>query len=60
MLNSPHTAAGIRSEPSPSFPCATGTIADATAAAAPPDDPPGVRRRSHGLRATPKALSVNG
>ena len=58
--NRPQTAAGMRTEPSPSVPCAIGTIADATAAADPPDDPPGVRCRSHGLRAIPNALSVNG
>ncbi len=28
----------------------------ATAAADPPDDPPGTRPKSHGLRVTPKAL----
>jgi hypothetical protein len=39
------------------LPCAIGTIAAATAAALPPDDPPGVRAVSHGLRATPNALS---
>ena len=50
----------MRTEPSPSVPWATGTIADATAAAAPPDEPPAVRRGSHGLRAMPNALSVNG
>lgn len=60
MVNRPHAAAGMRSEPSPSFPSATGTSAAATAAALPPDDPPGVRRRSQGLRAIPKPLSVNG
>ena len=53
MPKSPQAAAGMRTEPSPSVPCASGTIADATAAADPPDEPPGVRRRSHGLRAIP-------
>ena len=42
----PHSAAGIRIEPAPSEPCATGPIPAATAAAAPPLEPPGVRRRS--------------
>ena len=60
MPNSPHAAAGMRTEPRPSVPCATGTSAAATAAADPPDEPPGVRRRSHGLRVMPNALSVNG
>ena len=40
---SPQHDAGIRIEPPPSLPCATGTIPAATAAAAPPLDPPGVR-----------------
>ena len=43
----------MRSEPPPSLPCAIGTMPDATAAAAPPDEPPGVRDVSHGLRAGP-------
>ncbi len=37
----PQQAAGIRMEPDPSLACATGTIPEATAAAAPPLDPPG-------------------
>ena len=47
----PQAAAGMRSEPPPSLPWATGTIPAATAAAAPPLEPPAVRLRSHGLRA---------
>ena len=50
---SPQQAAGMRIEPPPSLPCATGTIPAATAAAAPPEEPPGVRCRSHGLRVGP-------
>ena len=50
---SPQQAAGIRIEPPPSLPCATGTIPAATAAAAPPLEPPGVRSVSHGLRVGP-------
>ena len=50
---SPQQAAGILIEPPPSLPCATGTMPAATAAAAPPDEPPGVRSRSHGLRVGP-------
>ncbi len=50
----PQQAAGIRSEPPPSLPCASGTMPAATAAADPPDEPPGVRSRSHGLRAGPQ------
>ena len=42
-----------RTDPPPSDPCAIGTIPAATAAPAPPDDPPGVRPRSHGLRVGP-------
>jgi hypothetical protein len=37
---SPVVLAGMRSEPPPSLPCATGTIRLATAAAAPPLEPP--------------------
>ncbi len=48
---SPHALAGIRSEPPPSEPWAAGTMPDATAAAAPPLDPPADRLRSHGVRA---------
>ena len=40
----------MRIEPSPSLPCAIGTSPAATAAAAPPDEPPGVRSVRHGLR----------
>ena len=41
-VESPQHAAGIRSDPMPSLPCANGTIPAATAAADPPEDPPGV------------------
>src|SRR5919198_3293004 len=51
---SPQQAAGIRIEPPPSLACAMGTIPDATAAALPPDEPPGVRVVSHGFRGGPK------
>ena len=43
----------MRIEPPPSLPCASGTIPAATAAAEPPEEPPGVRSRSHGLRVGP-------
>ena len=47
--------------PPPSEPWATGTIPAATAAAAPPLDPPGVRSSAHGLRVAPQAsVSVTG
>ncbi len=58
MPNTPQTAAGMRIEPRPSLPWATGTIAEATAAALPPEDPPAVRVGSHGLRTTPVALPL--
>ena len=43
----------MRVDPPPSVAWAIGTIPDATAAAAPPEDPPVVRDVSHGLRAAP-------
>src|SRR3954453_11884339 len=49
----PQHAAGIRSEPPPSLPCASGTRPPATAAAEPPDEPPGERLGSHGLQVGP-------
>ena len=61
MPTSPQQAAGIRIEPPPSDAPAAGTRPAATAAAEPPDEPPGVRDRSHGLRVTPPAsLAVHG
>src|SRR5579872_2640054 len=41
-------------EPPPSVPIAAGTRPAATPATAPPEEPPGVSRLSHGLRVTPK------
>ena len=38
---SPFQLAGILIDPPPSFPAANGTQPDATAAADPPDEPPG-------------------
>src|SRR5690349_20604713 len=49
--NRPHTLLGMRMEPPPSLPWATGASPDATAAAAPPLDPPADLARSHGVRA---------
>src|SRR5262245_42650820 len=49
----PQQEAGMRTEPPPSVPCAAGASPAATAAAAPPLEPPGVRSRSHGLRQAP-------
>ena len=50
---SPHIDAGIRIEPPMSLACATGTMPDATAAAAPPLEPPGECSRLHGLWVAP-------
>ena len=47
----PQAEAGIRIEPPPSEAWAIGTTPAATAAAAPPLEPPALRRRSHGVRA---------
>ena len=51
----PLKLAGWRIEPPVSVPVAPGTSRAATAAAEPPDEPPGTRVRSQGLRAGPKA-----
>src|ERR1700736_890166 len=51
----PHSAEGMRIDPPPSDPVANGTMPEAMAAALPPDDPPGERARSHGLRVDPKS-----
>src|SRR5574343_557935 len=50
----PHSAAGWRIEPPVSVPVAAGARRAATAAAEPPDEPPGTRAVSHGLRTGPK------
>src|SRR5438094_5831592 len=47
--------AGIRMEPPPAVPIASGPSPAATAALAPPLEPPGVRSRFHGLRVGPKS-----
>src|SRR5712691_5635918 len=49
----PQHDAGIRIDPPPSLPCATGTRPAASAAAAPPLDPPGVSSGFHGFRVAP-------
>ncbi len=55
----PHSAAGMRIEPPPSLPSGIGTSPAATAAAAPPLEPPDTLSRFHGLRVAPKTkLSV--
>src|SRR5690242_11614526 len=53
---SPHIAAGCRIDPPVSDPRLAQHIPAATAAAEPPDDPPGTRSVSHGFRVTRKAL----
>ena len=56
---SPQKAAGLRMLPPRSEPSASGSIPAATAAAAPPLEPPAVRERSKGLRVAPNtALKV--
>src|SRR5207253_5276748 len=56
MPTHPTRAAGWRIDPPVSVPSAPGTKRAATAAADPPEEPPGVRSRSHGLRVGPYAL----
>src|SRR6266516_2868196 len=51
--NKPQQDAGMRIEPPPSVPCAMGSMPDATAAAAPPLEPPALNSRFHGLRVGP-------
>ena len=43
----------MRTLPAPSVPTLTGPMPAATAAAVPPDEPPGVLLKSHGLRVMP-------
>jgi hypothetical protein len=55
----PHQAAGLRIDPPPSVPIASGPRPAATAAPAPPEEPPGVWSRLHGFRVAPnRRLSV--
>src|SRR6476646_11781040 len=51
--NTPEAEAGIRMEPPPSLACATGRMRAATAAPAPPDEPPEECARFQGLRVGP-------
>src|SRR5262245_20997342 len=55
MPTTPQSAAGWRTDPPVSLPSASGTKPAATAAALPPDEPPGTRARSCGFRVGPKA-----
>ena len=53
MPTIPHSAAGWRIEPPVSVPIAHGAVPAATAAAEPPEEPPGTRARSHGFSVGP-------
>ena len=53
MPNTPVNAAGMRIEPAPSVPMCRWPRLSSAAAAAPPDEPPGVRSSFHGLRVMP-------
>src|SRR5580704_15306554 len=55
MPTTPHSAAGWRIEPPVSVPIAHGARPAATAAALPPEEPPGTRVLSHGLSVGPNA-----
>jgi len=50
---SPHSAAGIRTEPPVSVPIATAAMRSATETGAPAEEPPGIRLRSRGLPGVP-------
>src|SRR5436305_11955057 len=54
--NNPQHDAGIRIDPPPSVAWAMGTISAATAAAAPPLEPPALKPRFQGLRVGPKSF----
>ena len=57
---SPHSDDGMRMEPPPSEPVASGTMPAAMAAALPPDEPPGLQARSHGFLVAPnRGLTVS-
>src|SRR4030081_2602314 len=53
MPTMPQNAAGIRIEQPKSVPCASGSMAGATATGEPPDEPDGLSAGFHGLRVTP-------
>src|SRR5216684_7070403 len=53
--NTPDAEAGMRIEPPPSLACATGRTRAATAAPAPPDEPPEECARFQGLRVGPNS-----
>src|ERR1700749_1056817 len=53
--NTPDAEAGIRIEPPPSLACATGRMRAATAAPAPPEEPPDECARFQGFRVGPNS-----
>src|SRR4051794_14240851 len=53
MVNVPVNAAGMRTDPPPSVPTASGALPAAPAPAAPPLDPPGGREGAQGVRVIP-------
>src|SRR5947208_5605450 len=55
MPTTPHSAAGCRTDPPVSVPSAHTAWPEATAAADPPEDPPGTVSRRHGLCTGPNA-----
>ena len=54
MPTTPQNEAGWRMEPPVSLPRASAPMPAATAAAEPPEEPPGTRARSRGLHVRPK------
>ena len=56
MPTTPQKAAGWRMDPPVSEPRVTVVMPAATAAAEPPEEPPGTQPRSRGLQVGPKAL----
>ena len=53
--NTPHWADGMRIEPPPSVACAAGSMRAATAAVAPPLEPPPLRSKFQGFRIGPRS-----
>src|SRR3954465_297348 len=53
--NTPEADAGMRIDPPPALAWATGRIRAATAAAAPPEEPPDEWSRFHGFRVGPNS-----
>ncbi len=51
----PQNAAGMRTEPPPSVPVASGARPIINAAPLPPEEPPGDQSGAHGLRVSPKS-----